>query len=143
MSPSRLADLLPLNLPLPAQLEQWRQTLLRQLPAPITGEQTLFVGDPLKVIIAFSADGVDVLLPVQESAMSSVSRHRPQPQGRIHLVDGSYEQLMSLVQATITRRMASFRECACCGRRAPQELLGSLQGQPACRQCLEGRRFLF
>ena len=58
MSTSPLSDLLPLNLPLPPQLEQWRQTLLRQLPSPITGEQTLFVGDPLKVIIAFGADGL-------------------------------------------------------------------------------------
>lgn len=143
MSTSPLSDLLPLNLPLPPQLEQWRQTLLRQLPSPITGEQTLFVGDPLKVIIAFGADGVDVLLPVQESAMSSVSRHKPELRGRISPVDGSYDQLMALIQDTITRRMKSFRECGCCGRRAPQELLGSLHGMPACRQCLEGRRFLF
>ena len=32
---------------------------------------------------------------------------------------------------------------SCCGQRVPQESLGSLHGQPACRRCLEGRRFLF
>ena len=53
------------------------------------------------------------------------------------------EALFALIQETIRLRMSSFRECACCGRRVPQESLGSLQGQPACRQCLEGRRFLF
>ena len=75
--------------------------------------------------------------------MSGVSGLKPQLQGRVTLVDGSYTQLMALIQETIRLRMSSFRECACCGRRVTQESLGSLQGQPACRQCLEGRRFLF
>ena len=143
ISQNQLAGLFPLNLPLPAQLEQWRQALLRQLPPPITGDQTLFVGEPLKVIVAFSQDSVEVLLPMQGGSMSGASGHKPQLQGRVTLADGSYSQLMALIQETIRLRMSSFRECACCGRRVPQESLGSLQGQPACRQCLEGRRFLF
>lgn len=56
--------------------------------------------------------------------MSSVSRHKPEL-GLINSVDGNYDQLMALIQDTITRRMKSFRECGCCGRQAPQELLGS------------------
>ncbi len=142
MSKSRLTELLPLNLPLPLELECWREALLRTLPPPITGELTLFAGVPLKVIISFDQTGADVLLPMQESAMSSVSRHKPVPQGRVELAGGSLEQLQRLVNDTIAMRIKSFRECACCGRRVPQELLGSLNGAPACRQCLQGRRFL-
>lgn len=143
MSKSRLTELLPLNLPLPPELEMWRKALLRTLPSPVTGELTLFSGEPLKVIVAFDQEGAEVLLPMQESAMSSVSRHKPVPQGKILLATGNVEQLQRLVGETIALRIKSFRECACCGRRVPQELLGSLNGAPACRNCLQGRRFLF
>ena len=142
MNKSRLTDLLPPNLPLPPTLEEWRQTLLRQLPPPITGEQTLFVGEPLKVIIAFDAQKVEVLLPQLESTMSSVARLKPISQGVIPAT-GSLTDLQALIERTMLLRMKGFRECSCCGQRVPQESLGSLHGQPACRRCLEGRRFLF
>lgn len=143
MSKLRLTDLLPLNLPLPPELEQWRLRLLRELPGPVTGEQTLFVGEPLKAIVVFAQEGVEVLLPVQAMVMGSHADHKPRSQGRVQLNDGDYDRLYQLVLDTIRQRMLTFRECACCGRRTPQEQLGSLNGQPACRRCLEGRRFLF
>jgi hypothetical protein len=143
MNKSSLAELLPLNLPLPPQLEQWRRMLLNQLPFPVTGEQTLFVGEPLSVVVVFEQDGVEVFLPVhQPTMMSSVAPQKWLLQGRISLLNGNYEQLMLLVQSTLNRRTRHFRECSCCGRQVPQELLGSINNQPACRDCLEGDRFL-
>ena len=143
MSKSSLTDLLPPVLPLPAELESWRQQLLCLLPTPITGVRTLFVGEPLKVILTFEPDGVEVLLPQLQSAMGSVARLKPVFQGRVLLEGGSFAQLLELIQKTIQLRARSYRECSCCGKRVPQESLGSLNGQPACRQCLDGRRFLF
>ena len=143
MSKSSLTALLPPVLPLPAELESWRQQLLCLLPTPITGVRTLFVGEPLKVILTFEPDGVEVLLPQLQSAMGSVARLKPVSQGRVLLEGGSFVQLLELIQKTIQLRARSYRECSCCGKRVPQESLGSLNGQPACRQCLDGRRFLF
>ena len=143
MSKSSLTDLLPPVLPLPAELESWRQQLLCLLPTPITGVRTLFVGEPLKVILTFEPDGVEVLLPQLQSAMGSVARLKPVSQGRVLLEGGSFVQLLELIHKTIQLRARSYRECSCCGKRVPQESLGSLNGQPACRQCLDGRRFLF
>ena len=70
---SRLTGALGPVGPLPEQLEQWRQRLLRQLPGPLHGVRTLFVGDPLKVIVSFEDDRVEVFLPQVEWAIRITS----------------------------------------------------------------------
>ena len=47
-----------------------------------------------------------------------------------------------VIEQTIRRRVQSFRECSCCGRRMPPEMMGSVSGQATCRRCIEGRRLL-
>ncbi|GAA4500646.1 hypothetical protein [Pseudaeromonas paramecii] len=140
--PSRLKGALGPVGPLPEQLEQWRQRLLRQLPGPLHGVRTLFVGDPLKVIITFEDDRVEVFLPQVEWPLPNVPRQKPQLQGCIALADGSFDALLALIEQTIHRRVQSFRECSCCGRRMPPEMMGSVSGQATCRRCIEGRRLL-
>ncbi|WP_409420735.1 hypothetical protein ABHF91_13230 [Pseudaeromonas sp. ZJS20] len=139
---SRLTGALGPVGPLPEQLEQWRQRLLRQLPGPLHGVRTLFVGDPLKVIVSFEDDRVEVFLPQVEWAMPNVPRQKPLSQGSIALVDGTFDALLELIEQTIRRRVQSFRECNCCGRRMPPEMMGSVSGQATCRRCIEGRRLL-
>ena len=141
--PSKLLDALLLAMPLPSTLELWRQHLKRELPYPVQGAQTLFVGEPPLVIVTFEHDKVEVLLPAVQWRHHDLHTAKPRSQGVIKPDSGTLEQLMSLVEDTIALRLKSFRECSCCGQLNAPEALGSLQGDPVCRHCIKGRRVLF
>ena len=141
--PSKLLDALLLAMPLSPVLESWRQHLKSQLPYPVQGAQTLFIGDPTLVIVAFQHDKVEVLLPAIQWRHHDIHTAKPTSQGVVEARDGTLEQLLALVEGTIVQRLKSFHECSCCGTRSAPETLGSLQGEPVCRNCIKGRRVLF
>lgn len=141
--PSRLLDALLLAMPLPENLETWRQHLKSQLPYPVQGAQTLFIGEPTLVIVAFQHDHVEVFLPAIQWRHHDIHTVKPRSQGVITSHDGSLEQLLTLVEETIALRLKSFHECSFCGTRCAPEVLGSMQGEPVCRECMKGRRVLF
>ncbi|MGO5000175.1 hypothetical protein [Oceanisphaera sp. W20_SRM_FM3] len=141
--PSRLLDALLLAMPLPENLESWRQHLKSHLPYPVQGAQTLFIGDPTLVIVAFQHDKVEVFLPAIQWRHHDIHTAKPTSRGVIEPHDGTLEQLLALVEGTIAIRLKSFHECSCCGKRSAPEVLGSLQGEPVCRDCIKGRRVLF
>ncbi|MGO1245894.1 MAG: hypothetical protein ACTHY5_09140 [Oceanisphaera sp.] len=141
--PSKLLDALLLAMPLPPTLETWRLHLKSQLPYPVQGAQTLFIGEPTLVIVAFQHDKVDVLLPAIQWRHHDIHTAKPTSQGVVTAHNGTLEQLLTLVEDTIALRLKSFHECSCCGKRCAPEVLGSLQGEPVCRDCIKGRRVLF
>lgn len=141
--PSKLLDALLLAMPLPPVMETWRQHLKSQLPYSVQGAQTLFIGDPTLVIVAFQHDKVDVLLPAIQWRHHDIHTAKPTSQGVVEARNGTLEELLTLVEDTIALRLKSFHECSYCGKRSAPELLGSLQGEPVCRNCIKGRRVLF
>jgi hypothetical protein len=141
--PSKLLDALLLAMPLSPTLESWRQHLLSHLNYPVQGAQSLFIGDPVLVIVSFQPDRAEVLLPAMEWRHHDIKTPKPRCQGVVLERGGSLEQLLTLVDDTIALRLKSFRECGGCGKRCAPEVLGSLQGEPVCRDCIRGRRVLF
>lgn len=141
--PSKLLDALLLAMPLSLTLESWRQHLKTQLPYPVQGANTLFIGEPPLAIVDFQHDRAEVLLPALEWRHHDIQTAKPLLQGVVEERNGTLEQLITLVEDTIAFRLKSFRECGCCGRRFPPEMLGSLRGEPICRSCINGRRVLF
>ncbi|MBL1378761.1 hypothetical protein [Zobellella iuensis] len=141
--PSKLLDALLLAMPLSPTLESWRQHLKCQLPYPVQGAQTLFIGEPPLAIVAFQHDRAEVLLPAMEWRHHDIHTAKPRSQGVVEAHSGSLEQLLALVEDTIAIRLKSFRECSSCGKHCAPEMLGSLQGEPVCRDCIQGRRVLF
>ncbi|WP_116473748.1 TraR/DksA C4-type zinc finger protein [Zobellella maritima] len=141
--PSKLLDALLLAMPLSLTLESWRQHLKTQLPYPVQGANTLFIGEPPLAIVDFQPNKAEVLLPAIEWRHHDIQTAKPRLQGVVEERNGSLEQLMALVDDTIAFRLKSFRECASCGKRFPPEMLGSLGGEPICRDCIKGRRVLF
>ncbi|MDX1267464.1 MAG: hypothetical protein R3311_08870 [Oceanisphaera sp.] len=141
--PSKLLDALLLAMPLSPTLESWRQHLKSELPYPVQGAQTLFIGEPALVIVAFQHDKAEVLLPAMQWRHHDIHTVKPRSQGVVEAGNGSLEQLLALVEDTIALRLKSFHECSSCGKRCAPEVLGSLQGEPVCRNCIKGRRVLF
>ncbi|MCT7655951.1 hypothetical protein MBH78_17735 [Oceanimonas sp. NS1] len=141
--PSKLLDALLLAMPLSPTLESWRQHLLSHLNYPVQGAQSLFIGDPVLVIVSFQLDRAEVLLPAVEWRHHDMQTTKPSSQGVVDEHSGSLEQLLALVEESIALRQKSFHECSHCGQRYPPEELGSLMGEPICRNCLKGRRVLF
>lgn len=129
--------------PLPELALVWNQRLRRQLPWPSHGEQSLFVGDPLLVMVSFGPEQAEVSQPLVEWVSPATPRLRMRPVGEIPLHERHYDHLQQLVEKTAWQRLRAFRECSRCGRRLAPERLASLAGQPACRDCLIGRRILF
>ncbi|PSJ44826.1 hypothetical protein C7H85_12700 [Zobellella endophytica] len=141
--PSKLLDALLLAMPLSPTLESWRQHLKTQLPYPVQGAQTLFIGEPTLAIVSFQHDRAEVLLPAMEWRHHDIHTAKPRSQGGVDEQSGSLAQLLALVDETMALRLKSFHECGSCGKRCAPELLGSLQGEPVCRDCIKGRRVLF
>ncbi|ATG74782.1 hypothetical protein CGX12_02460 [Zobellella denitrificans] len=141
--PSKLLDALLLAMPLSPTLESWRQHLKTRLSYPVRGAQTLFIGEPTLAIVSFQHDRAEVLLPAMEWRHHDIHTAKPRSQGVVEEHNGSLEQLLALVEDTIALRLKSFRECSSCGKHCAPEMLGSLQGEPVCRDCIKGRRVLF
>ncbi|MDP5292650.1 hypothetical protein Q9290_10170 [Oceanimonas sp. CHS3-5] len=141
--PSKLLDALLLAMPLSPTLESWRQHLINHLNYPVQGAQSLFIGDPVLVIVSFQQDRAEVLLPSMEWRHHDMQTTKPSSRGVVDEHSGSLEQLLALVEECIALRLKSFHECSRCGKRCAPEALGSLMGEPTCRDCLKGRRVLF